>query len=67
MCGAGKAIDATMFATPIGVDRPVERDIGGFVAGDDAAALIEGYRGVQPGLRIVFGICPPAIVNRRGV
>ena len=31
-----KAIDAAVLAAPIGIDRPVEADIRGFVPGDDA-------------------------------
>ncbi len=39
MCGAGKAINASMFAAAIGIDRSVERYIGGLIARDDRFRL----------------------------
>src|SRR3954449_12006480 len=39
-----EAVDAAMLATPVGVDGPVETDIGRIVAGDDLAGGIERDR-----------------------
>src|SRR3546814_4482726 len=35
--GTREAIDAAMFASPIGIDRLAEGDVGGIVAADDGA------------------------------
>lgn len=40
MCRPGKTICTAMFAATIGIDGPVEADIGRFVIGDDGAAFI---------------------------
>ena len=57
----GEAVDAAMLAAPIGVDRTVEADIGGFVAGDDAPRRHLLHFG---GERIEFAERVPAIVDR---
>src|SRR5262245_1144397 len=37
----GKTIDTAMFAAAIGIDRPVEGDVGTVIAGKDAARLFD--------------------------
>ena len=56
----GKAVDATMLAASIGIDRTVEPDVGRFVAGDDLARGIERDRGLE---RRQFVQALPAIVE----
>src|SRR5262249_57086642 len=42
-----EAIDAPMLAAAIGVDRTVEGNVGGIVAGDGLAGGIDGHRGLE--------------------
>ena len=41
----GETVDAAVLATAIGVDRPVERDVGRRVAGDDGPAGVLAEHG----------------------
>src|SRR3546814_7400822 len=41
--GTREAIDAAMFASPIGIDRLAEGDVGGIVAADDGAGAFDGH------------------------
>src|SRR3982074_3076753 len=45
--GARKAVDAAVLAAAVGIDRAVERDVGGIVAGDDLAGGIDRDRGLE--------------------
>src|SRR5580704_14172207 len=56
-----EAVDATMLATPVGVDRTVKADIRRIIAGDDLARGIERDRGLE---RRQFVEALPAIVER---
>ena len=42
-----EAIDAAVLAAAIGIDRTVERDVGGVVAGDDLARRVDRDRGLE--------------------
>src|SRR5882757_7427588 len=42
-----EAIDATVLATAIGIDRAVEADVGGLVAGDHLARGVDADRGLE--------------------
>src|SRR6185437_1572439 len=44
---ARKAVDAAVLAAAIGIDRAVEADVGGIVAGDDLARGIGLHRGLE--------------------
>ena len=56
-----EAVDAAMLAAPVRVDRAVEADIGGFVAGDDAPRRHLLHFG---GERIELAERLPAVVDR---
>src|SRR6516164_1519911 len=47
MCWPGKAIDATMLAAAIGIDRPVEADIWRIVARDHLSRGVERHGGLE--------------------
>src|SRR5580700_9567795 len=55
-----EAVDATMLATPVGVDRTVKADIRRVVAGDDLARGVERDRGLE---RRQFVEALPAVVK----
>src|SRR5215216_6741761 len=55
-----EAIDATMFAAAIGIDRAVERDVRRFVAGDDLAGRVDRDRRLE---RRQFLDRAPAVVE----
>src|ERR1700677_801353 len=55
-----EAVDATMLATPVRIDRTVEADIGRVVAGDDLAGCIDRDRGLE---RRQFVETLPAVVE----
>ena len=59
---AREAIDAAMLAAAIGVDRTVERDVGGIVARDDGLGGVDGIERVALG-RLLVGRAP-AVVER---
>ena len=64
MAGTGKAIDAAMFAAPIGVDRTIEADVGRLVARDDGARRFRRDRRAGRWRRAVdhgAGVAPVAI------
>ncbi len=68
MSGAREAIDATMLAAAIGIDRPVEADIGGFVPGDRSPGRIDGHRGRDRRQIVVFDRSTlPAVILARPV
>src|SRR3979409_658658 len=56
-----EAVDAAMLAAPVGVDRPIEADIGRVVAGNDLARGIDGDRGLE---RRQFIEALPAVIER---
>ena len=61
MGGPRKAIDAAMLTAPIGVHRPVKRNVRRLVEGDDGAGNLIEDLSVQPVCRIFNRI--PAIVK----
>ena len=54
MCGARKTVDAAVFTTAIGVDRPVKRQIGRAVVSDDLARHFHRNLGAN-GRQILVG------------
>src|ERR1700751_1850792 len=56
----GEAVDASVLATPVRIDRTVEADIGRIVAGDDLARGIDRNRGLE---RRKFLKALPAVVK----
>jgi hypothetical protein len=56
-----EAVDAAVLAAAIGIDRAVEADIGGVVAGDDFSRGVDGDRGLE---RRQFVEALPAVVER---
>jgi len=54
VCRPRKAIDAAVLATAVGVDRPVEGDIGRFVPRDDGPRLLPCHFGLERLGRFVF-------------
>ena len=60
MRGSGEAIDAAVLAAPIGVDRPVEGNVGGIVAGDDRPRSVPGEDGLKAAR---IGVPPPSVIG----
>ena len=60
MARPGVAVNATVFAAAIGVDRPVERNVGRFVLRDDRARPLERHFRLQRGNGLV---ALPAVVE----
>src|SRR3954469_15866085 len=56
-----EAVDAAVLAAAIGIDRAVEADIGGVVAGDDFSRGVDGDTGLE---RRQFVEALPGVVER---
>ena len=61
MRGTREAIDAAVLATPIGVDRLLEADVGAVVTGDDALGRLAVNLGLERG-KVAQAL--PAVVER---
>ncbi|MNY01992.1 hypothetical protein D3C86_1345460 [compost metagenome] len=61
VCRSCETIDTAMFAAAIGIDGAVERDVGRFIAGDDAARLLHLHLGAE--LRHVLESLPAIVEN----
>ena len=56
----GEAVEAAVLAAAIGIDRPVERNVGRLVAGDDALRLLPRHLGRE---RLGRLLARPAVVE----
>ena len=62
--GAREAVDAAVFAALVGVDRPIEGNVGRGVVGYDGLGLLEdGFR--LQGRELI--LCRPTVIERLGV
>ena len=59
---AGIAIRTPVLAAAIGIDRPIEADIGTVVAGDDGDGLFQPFMGLERRQRILV-LAVPAVVE----